>query len=172
MLLNREDTIYLSHISTLEIGLKFRIEKMKLLSSPVECISSRLQLFGFSCVYLEDEAILKLCDLPRHRGAPFDGLMMHSNDAQYFHTWKRRSLQTAPSRSYPVMTITNGNCLKRRQKTGSGHHLDLTCRFGSLASVLTENFFAETQVVWRRLHVLILTDEFDGFFETQEHGRF
>ena len=145
---------------------------MELPYSPVEYVRSRVQLFGFSYVSLEDEVFLKVCDLPRHHGAPFDGHMMHSNDAQYSHTWKRRSLQTAPNRSYLVMTKTNGSCLKRRQNTGSGHHLDLTCRFGSLASVLTENFFAEAQVVWRRLHVFILTDEFDGFFETQEHGRF
>lgn len=43
---------------------------MELLSSPVEHIRSRVQLFGFSYVSLEDEAILKLCDLPRNHGEP------------------------------------------------------------------------------------------------------
>jgi len=145
---------------------------MELQSSPVEYVRLKVQLFGFSYVYLEDEAILKLCDLPRHRGAPFDGHMMHSDDTQCSFTRKRRSLQAVPNRSYLVMTKTNGSCLKRRQKTGSGHHLDLTCRFGSLASVLTENFLTETQVIWRRLYVFILPNEFDGLIETQEHGRF
>ena len=49
---------------------------MELLSSPLEHIRSRVQLFGFSYVSLEDEAILKLCDLPRHHGDPFDGLII------------------------------------------------------------------------------------------------
>ena len=70
--MNSEHTIYLSHISTLEIGLKFRIGKMELQSSPVEYVRLKVQLFGFSYVYLEDEAILKLCDLPRHNGDPFE----------------------------------------------------------------------------------------------------
>ena len=45
---------------------------MELLSSPVEYVRSRVQLFGFSYVSLEDEVFLKVCDLPRHHGAPFE----------------------------------------------------------------------------------------------------
>ena len=45
---------------------------MELQSSPVEYVRLKVQLFGFSYVYLEDEAILKLCDLPRHHGDPFE----------------------------------------------------------------------------------------------------
>jgi PIN domain nuclease of toxin-antitoxin system len=56
----------------LEIGLKFRIGKMELPYSPVEYVRSRVQLFGFSYVSLEDEVFLKVCDLPRHHGAPFE----------------------------------------------------------------------------------------------------
>ena len=142
---------------------------MELLSSPVEHVRSRVQLFGFNYVSLEDEVMRSP---PSPWRTPLMNSLCHSDDAQCSFTRKRQSLQTIPSRSYLVMTKTNGSSLKRRQNTDSGHHLDLTCRFGSLASVLTENFFAEAQVVWRRLHVFILTDEFDGFFETQEHGRF
>ena len=49
---------------------------MKLLSSPVEYVRSRVRLFGFSYISLEDEVILKLCDLPRHHGDPFDGIII------------------------------------------------------------------------------------------------
>jgi PIN domain nuclease of toxin-antitoxin system len=76
ILLSRENTIYFSQISTLEIGLKYRIGKMELPSSPVEYVSSRVQLFGFNYISLEDEVILRLCDLPQHHRDPFDGLII------------------------------------------------------------------------------------------------
>ena len=76
MLLTREHTIYFSQISTLEITSKFSIGKMQLLSSPVECISSRVRLFGVNYVSLKDEVFFKVCGLPRHHGNPFDGLIM------------------------------------------------------------------------------------------------
>ncbi|MDA7522987.1 hypothetical protein N8535_00980 [bacterium] len=56
--------------------MKFRIGKIELLSSPVEYVRSRVQLFGCSYISLEDEVILKLCDLPRHDEDPFDGLII------------------------------------------------------------------------------------------------
>ncbi|MDB4690087.1 type II toxin-antitoxin system VapC family toxin [Verrucomicrobia bacterium] len=74
--MNREHTICISHISTLEIGLKFRIGKIELPYSPVEYVRSRVRLFGFNYISLEDEVILKLCDLPRHHGDPFDGIII------------------------------------------------------------------------------------------------
>jgi PIN domain nuclease of toxin-antitoxin system len=76
ILLDRENTIYFSQISTLEISLKFRIGKMELPSPPVEYVSSRVQLFGFHYLTLEDDVILKLGDLPRHHRDPFDGLII------------------------------------------------------------------------------------------------
>ena len=76
ILLNRENTICLSQISTLEIALKYRIGKMELPSTPVEYVSSRVQLFGFNYIQLEDEDILNLCKLHVHHRDPFDGLII------------------------------------------------------------------------------------------------
>ncbi|MDC0325705.1 type II toxin-antitoxin system VapC family toxin [bacterium] len=76
ILLNRENTICLSQISTLEIALKYRIGKMELPASPVEYVSSRVQLFGFNYIQLEDEDILNFCNLHMHHRDPFDGLII------------------------------------------------------------------------------------------------
>ena len=76
ILLNRENTIYLSQVSTLEISLKYRIGKMELHYSPVEYVSSRVRLFGFNYIQLDDQVILNLCKLPMHHRDPFDGLII------------------------------------------------------------------------------------------------
>ncbi len=76
ILLDRDNKIYLSQVSTLEIALKFRIGKIKLPSAPVEYVHSRVRIFGFDYVPLDDQVILNFCNLPFLHKDPFDGLII------------------------------------------------------------------------------------------------
>ena len=54
----------------------------------------------------------------------------------------------------------------------SGHDLDLAGLLGALAGVFAKDFLTQAQVLWCRLDVLIVANEFNGFFQTEQHRRF
>lgn len=73
---NRKNELYFSQASTLEIVLKHKIGKMTLPESPVSYVATRVQVFGFRYLPIEDADIQGISDLPMVHRDPFDWLLL------------------------------------------------------------------------------------------------
>ena len=76
ILLDSENTLYLSAASAWEITVKHGLGKLELPLLPSEFIPSRLAITGVTPLPLTIEDTFGLTDLPRHHRDPFDRILI------------------------------------------------------------------------------------------------
>ncbi len=71
-----ENQIYLSCISVWEILIKHKLGKLPLPDDPGKFITTERELHQIETLALEENAILKLSQLPNHHNDPFDRMLV------------------------------------------------------------------------------------------------
>ena len=73
---NRQNQLYLSQVSFLEITLKHKLGKLPLPDIPEMYLPERIETFSLTFIPLENEDIFGISDLPEAHKDPFDWLLL------------------------------------------------------------------------------------------------
>lgn len=75
-IMDSENAVFLSAVSTSEIAIKFALNKLHLPKPPAPYIREARTLHGINSLPLTEEATLLLADLPAHHKDPFDRMLI------------------------------------------------------------------------------------------------